>query len=214
MSLRLSREGAGMTAGFEACILEGYADPGTGGEPWTIGVGHTTPAGPPRVRKGDIISLARAFEIFRADMAKFENGVSAAVKRPLKQHEFDALVSFHFNTGAIKTGSVDDKLNRGDVDGALATLGQYVNAGGKRLNGLVTRRRAETEVFRTGRYPAARILVKDRVKSQGRYISVADMPWGDDVKPVIALDTRTAPIVTSPVQPKKTWLQTIWSWFS
>ncbi len=212
--MRLSKQGAGAVAGFEACILEGYPDPGTGGVPWTIGVGHTALAGPPSVRKGEIISLQRAFEIFRADMAKFENGVSKAVQKPLTQAQFDALVSFHFNTGAIKTGSVDDKLNRGDVDGALATLGQYVNAGGKRLNGLVTRRRAETEIFRTGRYPAARILVKDRAKSQGRYISLDQMPWSDDAKPVIALDTRTAPIVTSPVQPKKTWLQTIWSWFS
>lgn len=200
--MRLSKHGAGAIASFEACILEGYPDPGTNGVPWTIGVGHTDAAGPPKVRRGEIISMARAFEIFRADMVKFENGVNSAVKAKLSQPQFDALVSFHFNTGAIKTGSLDDKLNRGDVDGAMQTLGAYVNAGGKRLNGLVSRRAAETQIFRTGLYPAARILVQDRYKAQGRYITVADMPWGDEPKPAptLALDIKPLPVVKSPVQ--------------
>jgi hypothetical protein len=56
-----------------------------------------------------------------SDLAKFERRVAAAVKRALRQHEFDALVSFDFNTGAIASGTVDDKLARGDIEAALAT---------------------------------------------------------------------------------------------
>lgn len=214
--MKLSKQGAGAIASFEACILEGYPDPGTNGVPWTIGVGHTDAAGPPKVRRGEIISMAQAFDIFRNDMVRFEKGVLAAVKAPLTQAQYDALVSFHFNTGAIKTGSVDDKLNKGDTAGALATLGAYVNAGGKRLNGLVTRRAAETQIFRTGRYPAARILIKDRYKSQGRYITVNEMPWSDTAKTVpLALDMTPLPVVKSPVAtPSRSLWSTLWSWFS
>src|SRR5437762_90587 len=82
----------------EAVVLKTYRD--TKGI-LTIGVGHTAAAGDPKPEAGLIISLAQALDIFRRDIAKYEAGVNAAVKVPLQQHEFDALVSFHFNTGAI-----------------------------------------------------------------------------------------------------------------
>src|SRR5262245_38008162 len=135
--MRLSKAGAGFIASYEACILETYDD-GVG--VLTIGLGHTSAAGAPPVRKGDIIPLARAWEIFANDMTKFEKGVDAAISRPVGQGQFDALTSFHFNTGAIKTGTVDDKLNAGNVDGALATLAAYNRGGGRVLQGLVKRR--------------------------------------------------------------------------
>lgn len=203
--MRLSRQGAGACAAHEACYLYGYPDPGTGGEPWTIGIGHTSAAGLPKVRRGDRITLARAFEIYAADMAKYEKGVMHVLTTytfsKLRQHEFDALVSFHFNTGAIKTGSVDDKLNRGDVEGALRTWGQYINAGGRPMKGLITRRREEIELFRTGRYPARRLLIRDTPTGSGRYIDANAIPWRDEtVVPQITAEIPPPKVVTSPVK--------------
>jgi lysozyme len=45
--------------------------------------------------------LTRVFEVFAKDMERFSADVNRAVKVPMKQHEFDAAVSFHFNTGGI-----------------------------------------------------------------------------------------------------------------
>ena len=73
---------------------------------WTFGIGHTVAAGPPdptimpRGLPADLdAGIREAFRVFRADLARYEAAVLRAVKVPLKPHEFDALVSFHYNTG-------------------------------------------------------------------------------------------------------------------
>jgi lysozyme len=193
--MKLSKSGAGAILGHEAIYLEAYRDPvGI----WTIGAGHTKAAGGMAPRAGMILSVDAALKLFGDDMRKFEARVIRAIKPAIiaPQHRFDSLLSFDFNTGAIDTGTVDDKLNRGDADAAMATLRAYVNAGGRRLAGLVTRRREEAEMFRSGRYPARKILLKDRAGAQGRYIDPANIPWGNlpitigapafDVSPPIA----------------------------
>src|SRR5689334_13939701 len=98
----------------EAIVLSAYND-GTG--TMTIGAGHTAAAGPPVPRSGLTITLTEAINIFRTDLAKFEAQVQAAVRTPLAQHQFDALVSWHFNTGAISKAGLTQKLNAGDAVG-------------------------------------------------------------------------------------------------
>lgn len=202
----LSKAGAAFSASHEACFLFAYPDPGTGGEPLTIGVGHTRAAGEPVVRRGDRISFQRAFEIYAADMGRVERGVRAAIKPELKQHQFDAACSFHLNTGAIGSGSIDDRLNRGDEAGALAVWGQYVNAGGKPMAGLITRRREEIALWRTGQYPARRLLIRDTPTGSGRYVDASTIPWRGDAPapvspPIVVEADRPAPvIVKSPVK--------------
>lgn len=232
---QLSKAGAGVGAAHEACYLFAYPDPGTGGEPWTIGVGHTGRAGAPAVRRGDKVSIARAFEIYATDMGKVEAGVRRAIKPELKQHEFDAACIFHLNTGAIGSGSIDDRLNRGDEAGALRVWSQYINAGGKPMNGLITRRREEIELWKTGRYPVRKILIKDTPTGSGRYIAASEIPWRDDVgavsapapvipKPVIDAERPPVKIVKSPVKPvvkpkpvgqpaAKPWYKRLEDWF-
>lgn len=202
---QLSKAGAGFSAAHEAIYLYAYPDPGTGGDPWTIGIGHTAAAGAPVVRRGDRITMQRAFEIYASDMGRVERDVRGAIKPELKQHQFDAACSFHLNTGAIRAGSIDDKLNRGDEAGALATWSQYINAGGKPLNGLITRRREEIALWKTGTYPARKILVRDSATGSGRYISATSIPWRGEAAPVpppIAADPPAPVIVKSSVPSK------------
>jgi lysozyme len=173
---QLSRPGAGFILGHEAVYLEAYRDPvGI----WTIGGGHTAAAGGMAPRSGMIISFSQAIAIFKGDMRKFEGRVSRAISpqviRP--QFRFDALVSWDFNTGAAFKGSVDDKLNRGDINAAMATLNRYVHGGGRVLPGLVKRRREEVAMFMRGRYPSEKVLLKDRAGAQGRLIDPASIPW-------------------------------------
>jgi lysozyme len=196
--MQLSKPGAGAILGHEAIYLEAYADPvGI----WTIGGGHTAAAGGVAPRPGMIITFAKALRIFSEDMRKFEGRVSRAIKDEIVRlsYRFDSLVSFDFNTGAIVNGSVDDKLNRGDIDAGLATLREYVNGGGQRLPGLVTRRREEEAMFRHGRYPLRKILVKDRVNALGRYIDPASLPWEGTAEVPFDLD-RSLPVPPLPAR--------------
>lgn len=150
--MQTSSAGRAAIMAREGVVLTAYPDPATGGEPWTIGVGHTSAAGPPNVTKGMKITRAEADQILSRDLRTFEAAVSSAVKVPLSQNEFDALVSLAFNigAGAFKKSTLVKKLNAGDRKGAAEQFLVWVKAGGKTLQGLVNRRRSERLQFLSG----------------------------------------------------------------
>lgn len=115
----------------------------------TIGVGHTSAAGAPVVTKGMKITAAESDEILSRDLKTFEKGVRDAVKVPLSQNEFDALVSLAFNigVGAFSKSTLVKKLNAGDKIGAADQFLVWNKAGGKALKGLTTRRQSERDQF-------------------------------------------------------------------
>ncbi|MEO1068203.1 MAG: lysozyme [Cyanobacteria bacterium J06638_6] len=136
---------------FEGLRLDAYPDPGTGGEPWTIGYGHTSAAGAPRVYPGLTITRSDAENILKRDLGKYEQAVVNAVTRPLTSDQFSALVSFTFNVGAgnLRSSTLLRKLNAGDVTGASNEFSRWVYAAGRVLAGLQRRRRAERALFRS-----------------------------------------------------------------
>jgi lysozyme len=68
---------------------------------------------------------------------------------PLRQNQFDALVSFSYNVGlpAFRSSTLLKKLNRDDYDGAAIEFHKWVKSGGKVLKGLVRRRASEALLF-------------------------------------------------------------------
>lgn len=145
--MKTSDRGVALIKAHEGLRLQAYQDPvGV----WTIGVGHTTAAGPPKVERGMKITEAGADAILRQDLAKFEGYVTDAVKVPLNQNEFDALVSWTFNLGPsnLRSSTLLRKLNAGDRAGAADEFLKWDKAGGKKLAGLTKRREAERALFR------------------------------------------------------------------
>lgn len=197
MTRQLDRAGLGLIASHEGCYLYGYPDPATGGEPITDGIGHTMAAGGRRPRLNVRISIAEAARTFREDMARFTATVDRRTPG-LPAHQLSAAVSFHFNTGAWVSGSVDDKLARGDEAAALATWLQYVNAAGKRMAGLVTRRKEEVALWRSGVYPKRSILVKDAPGSAGRAVPVEAFPFDAEPGPAPELNLKSMPVPAAP----------------
>jgi lysozyme len=98
--------------------------------------------------------IREAFRLFRADLATYEAEVLRAVKVPLEPHEFDALVSFHYNTGGIAKAALTRHLNAGNRAAAAAAF-----MGWLRPAAIRTRREAERDLFRDGRYPTGTIPV-------------------------------------------------------
>lgn len=128
---------------------------------WTFGIGHTAAAGAPdpatmpRGMPADLdAGIREAFRVFRSDFARYEAAVLRAVKVPLEPHEFDALVSFHYNTGGIAKAALTRHLNAGDRAAAAAAFMGWLKPAAIR-----PRREAERALFATGRYPAGTIPV-------------------------------------------------------
>ncbi|MEH0076910.1 MULTISPECIES: lysozyme [Pannonibacter] len=128
---------------------------------WTFGIGHTAAAGAPdpatmpHGMPEDLdAGIREAFRVFRADLARYEVAVLRAVKVPLEPHEFDALVSFHYNTGSIAKAVLTRHLNADDRAAAAAAFMGWLKPAAIR-----PRREAERDLFATGRYPAGTIPI-------------------------------------------------------
>lgn len=133
--------------GFRASAYYNYA-----GEPWTIGYGHTR-----GVKEGDTCTLAEAESYLKDDLKEFEKAINSLVKVPLKQNQFDALVSFVFNIGttAFKTSTLLNLLNEGRYQDVPSQLMRW-NKVTEKINGVkhvrtvagqTTRRKAESHLF-------------------------------------------------------------------
>ena len=118
---------------------------------WTVGVGHL-------IGDGKLLpdSWNRTFSeaeidgILKSDLRRFELGVHKMLPNvPLRQHEFDALVSFCFNLGlgCFQRSTLRQALLRGDKKAAMESLVKYCRAGGKILRGLQIRRLDEKALF-------------------------------------------------------------------
>ena len=145
-SMSVSNKGVDLICEFEGKRLAAYDD-GVG--VWTIGFGTIKYPNGVRVKKGDTCTLEQAKEYMRHDLIEFEHTVNSSVKVPLNQNQFDALVSLAYNIGsnAFKSSTLVKELNTGDYQGAADQFNVWVNAGGKRMQGLVNRRDREKLLF-------------------------------------------------------------------
>ena len=144
--------GTALIKRFEGCararadgLFEAYPDPGTGSAPWTIGWGATG-AG---IRAGLAWTQAECDARLTRDLERYARDVARAIgTAATTQSQFDALVSFHYNTGAIAKATLTRLHIAGRYREAAAEFAKWVNAGGKRLPGLIRRRSAEAALYR------------------------------------------------------------------
>lgn len=147
--MRVNTAGINLIKLSEGFVGKAYPDPGTGGEPWTIGFGHTALAGPPSVKRGDSMTKARAEAVLAVDVGKFAQGVARYIKKPINDNQFSALVSFAYNVGLgnFAKSSVLTAVNGGAFSQVPSRLQLWVKAAGRTLPGLVKRRAAEGALF-------------------------------------------------------------------
>lgn len=147
--MKTSRDGIALIKKWEGCRLTAYPDPGTGGEPWTIGYGHTSAAGAPMVKKGMKITQQEADDILVRDLVKYESAVMKALTVLPTQNQFDAMVSLCYNIGpgAFAGSSVVKKFNASNISGAADAFRLWNKAGGRVMQGLVNRREDERKHF-------------------------------------------------------------------
>jgi GH24 family phage-related lysozyme (muramidase) len=149
--------GTALIKAFEGCarlrtdgLIEAYPDPGTGAEPWTIGWGATGRDGFTGGRIGPQTrwTQAQCDARLAQDLARYAAEVAAAIgDAPTTQNQFDALVSFHYNTGAIARATLTRRHIAGDHAEAAREFARWNRAGGRVLRGLVRRRAAEAELY-------------------------------------------------------------------
>ena len=156
----IGAKGVALIKRFEGCarlrrdgMVEAYPDPGTGGEPWTIGWGATGRGykTQERIGPGTVWTQAQCDERLASDLKLYAKEVAKAIgNAPTTQGQFDAMVSFHYNTGAIHRATLTEKHKAGDLAGAASEFTRWNKAGGRVLKGLVNRRREEAKLYSSG----------------------------------------------------------------
>lgn len=144
----ISDDGLNLIKEFEGLRLEAYPDPASGGEPITIGYGHTG-----GVKMGDTCTQEQADDWLRSDVAFSVAAVNHLVTVPLEQHQFDPLVSFTYNLGqsAFGNSTLLRLLNNSLFNQVPAQFLRWDKGpGGQPLPGLTRRRKAEAAMFAGG----------------------------------------------------------------
>ena len=117
----------------------------------TIGVGHLVHKnncnGTESAEFKAGITRERALDLFRVDLGRFEEIVANNVTVRINQAQYDALVSFTFNTGRLAGTNVLHELNSGLYSKVPGAMMQWVKPPELR-----SRRTDEANLFRTGNY--------------------------------------------------------------
>lgn len=120
---------------------------------WTEGYGHAMRDVNGNFIKGNkspkpsITTKQQAEDLLRKDLESFELIVSRKIKVPLKQNQFDALVSHAYNTGGSDTlfKLINQKAPSVQIKKWFET--KYITAGGVVFKGLVERRKSESKLY-------------------------------------------------------------------
>lgn len=152
--MKTSIEGLAEITGYEGVCTAPYLD---SGGVWTFGIGHTRFDGvdpiPEHMERGRDLPLEFCFELFKKTIVKYEDSVNKALKVKVSQAKFDALVSFHYNTGKIASSTLIKRINAGASEQSITdAFMMWVKDNGKTVKGLVNRRKNEALLYRTGIY--------------------------------------------------------------
>lgn len=139
--MNISANGINLIKKFEGCVLQVYLD-AVGIK--TLGYGHTG-ADVNALPVGARISQQQADMYLMSDIARFEVNVNRYNDHyKWTQNEFDALCSFAFNVGSIDQLTANGTRTKQTIADKML---EYNRAGGKVLDGLTNRRKAERQLF-------------------------------------------------------------------
>lgn len=139
----ITQNGIDLIKRFEGFSAKVYICPA--GYP-TIGYGHVVK---PYEDFSVGIDEAQAEELLRQDAVIAERAVLRLISVPLTDGQFDALVSFTYNLGggALQRSTLRRKINREEHAEVPEQFMRWVWAGGRKLKGLVRRRKAEISLY-------------------------------------------------------------------
>ncbi len=137
-----NQEGINLIKHYEGFSANTYICP-AGYE--TIGYGHKLL----EQEKYRTISRSDAENLLSHDLYKSEIAVIKLIDVPLSDNQFSSLVSFVFNlgSGALQRSTLRQKINYGLHKEIEKEFMRWVYAGGKKLPGLIARRRKESILF-------------------------------------------------------------------
>lgn len=124
-----------------------YPDPGTGGDPWTIGWGSTGPG----ITKDTVWTVDQAQQALDNHIVYFTTGLLKLSPSLIKAQDcqFAAIISFAYNCGLnnYKISTLRKRVDEGRWKEAAEEIVKWNKAAGRVLPGLTRRRQAEAALL-------------------------------------------------------------------
>ena len=139
--MKISEEGLSLIKKFEGCKLEAYQDAvGI----WTIAYGRIK-----EVKEGHTCTQEQAEAWLDEELHEYQSYIDDMVKVDLEQCQYDALVAWVYNLGPsnLKASTLLKVLNTSKYKDVPEQIKRWNKAGGKVLDGLIRRRKAEALLF-------------------------------------------------------------------
>lgn len=126
-----------------------YPDPGTGGDPWTIGYGSTGPT----IRKGTVWTKEQAEAALDKHVDYFLLGILKLSPTLLRANpnQIAAVLSFAYNCGLgnYRISTFKKRVDVADWERAALEIVRWNKAAGRVMPGLTRRRKAEAQLLLT-----------------------------------------------------------------
>lgn len=159
----------------------------------TIGYGHTETVSSQDVVDRKRITQAEARALLLQDLNEARRKlydvakVRSDVIDSLTENQYAAILSFVFNLGANPGWTIWKRLNARQYDQVPAQMARFVNAGGKKLQGLVNRRNAEIALWSTAEPGSV-----DQAPPSSVTRSIPTPPTPVETKPLVKSNTTIA----------------------
>lgn len=140
----MNQAGIDLLKSFEGFRGDAYPDPGSGGDPWTLGYGFTK-----GVSQGDTITEPEAEDRLKLEVRGFEDGVLSACTRLPSPNQLAAMTCLAYNIGLanFRSSTVLRRHNAGETYAAAGAFVMWNKASGHVMAGLTRRREAERALY-------------------------------------------------------------------
>lgn len=130
---------------WEGLELVAYADPATGGSPFTVGYGATGPD----IKPGTVWTLEQAEHDLKERVKLMIQRIRALVVKEPTPSQLAAMTSLAYNVGAaaFASSTLLRLFNAGSHERAAEEFPRWNKAAGKVMRGLVNRRADERRLF-------------------------------------------------------------------
>jgi len=161
--MNISKNGKLEIASYEGLMTKAYYD---SVKVLTIGIGHTNVDNKVDMTLGKEYTIQQMIDLFNKDIQRYVDSVNKSLTVKISQSQFDALVSFQYNTGGFGRSTLKSRINSSGSAQSIFDAFLMWN----KPKEIIGRRTNEANLYRYGKYTNKGTTVFRDVDNKGNIL--------------------------------------------